>query len=82
MPEVGNCYRFGIGVDKNKRKSCERYFSTAESGDSYGRNNLDSSCGKDLSDLNDDEKVFRRHLKSAKRGNPNGQFNVEHCYEN
>ena len=78
---LGCCYQYGKGVNKDEKKAFEWYLKSAENDNSDGQNNL-GYCYKYAIGTNKDvKKAFEWYLKSAEAGNNDAQLNLGHCYE-
>jgi TPR repeat protein len=76
--EVGKCYYFGKGIDKNLNKAFEWYLKSANKGNHIAENELGNLYY--FVDKNFD-KAFEFYSKSAEGGNPDGQYNLGFCYQ-
>ncbi|RIB10228.1 hypothetical protein C2G38_2043659 [Gigaspora rosea] len=56
---LGNCYREGIGVDKDERKAFELYQKSAEMGNHLGIHNLGLCYGEGVGVEKDECKAFK-----------------------
>ncbi|CAB4444310.1 unnamed protein product [Rhizophagus irregularis] len=75
--ELGKCYFFGKGVDKNHNKAFEWYLKSANKGNHIAENELGKLYY--FIDKNFD-KTFEWYMKSAEGGNSDGQYNLGFCY--
>ena len=77
---VGLCYEYGEGVEKNLETAVEYYHKAAQQGDADAQCMLGCYYGEGTKNP-DFEKSFFWFQKSAEQGNLNAKFNLSSCYE-
>ncbi len=80
--ELGRCYDWGTGVEKNGKEAFRWYMKSAEKGHSGAQNNVGLCYENGRGVEKNGKEAFRWYMKSAERGNITAQNNVGICYEN
>ncbi|RHZ61002.1 hypothetical protein Glove_350g121 [Diversispora epigaea] len=73
-------YLYGIGVEKDLKKSYQIYSIVANEGSNIALNCMAHCYFNGFGVEKNDEKAFELYLKSAKKGNIVAQYNVSDCY--
>jgi TPR repeat protein len=82
MQNLGNCYLYGEGVEKNYNKAFELFKQSAEGGYSGGMTSLGYCYDKGIGIKIDKQKAFELYQKSADLGEIVAQYNLGIMYEN
>ena len=80
--ELGRCYEWGTGVEKNGKEAFKWYMKSAEKGHSGAQNNLGLCYANGIGAGKDESEAFKWYKKSAEQGNSDAQNNLGLCYEN
>ena len=89
MCNLGWCYNYGNGVEKNHEEAVKWYKKAAGKGDAWAMNNL-GNCYKNGKGVEKNEaeaekwykKAFPLFLQKAKEGNDTAMCNLGWCYKN
>ena len=79
--ELGRCYDWGTGVEKNGKEAFRWYMKSAEKGHSGAQNNVGLCYENGIGVEKNGKEAFKWYMKSAERGNITAQNNVGHCYQ-
>ena len=80
--ELGRCYDWGTGVEKNGKEAFRWYMESAEKGHSGAQNNVGLCYENGIGVEKNGKEAFKWYMKSAEQGNVIAQYNVGLCYEN
>jgi TPR repeat protein len=78
---LGYCYQYGIGTQKDFNKAFKLYIKSAEQGNSDAQNNLGYCYKNGIGTQIDVKKAIELYTLAAEQGNLSGQYNLGHCYE-
>ena len=79
--DLGFCYRYGEGTEKDDKLGVYWYRMAAEAGHGEAQNNL-GVCYKDgIGVEKDEEQAVFWFCKAAKQGVPAAQYNIGECYD-
>ncbi|MBO7608098.1 MAG: sel1 repeat family protein [Paludibacteraceae bacterium] len=73
---LGNCYNFGCGVDRNCEKAVELYTIAAEQGDAIAQYNLAYSYHSGEGARKDEAKAAEWYAKAAEQGLAEAQYSL------
>ena len=80
--ELGRCYQWGTGVEKNGKEAFRWYMKSVEQGNSAAQCNAGYCYENGIGVGRDEVEAFRWYMKSAEQGDVTAQFNVGICYGN
>ena len=76
MISLGNCYRWGFGVEESKQLSFEWFQNSANKGDAEGLNWL-GFCFEEGIGVEKNLSIAKQYFQeSANKGSANGMFNL------
>ena len=78
--ELGRCYYWGTGVEKNVKEAFRWYMKSAKQGNVTAQNNVGHCYEKGIGVEKNVKEAFRWYMKSAEKGHSDAQCNVGHCY--
>lgn len=79
---LGVCYRYGTGVEKDEEEAVRLYRLAAEQGDACAQCNLGYCYDEGIWVEKDEEEAVKWYRLSAEQGYARGQCNLGYCYEN
>ena len=79
--ELGRCYDWGTGVEKNGKEAFKWYMKSAEKGHSGAQNNIGICYERGTGVEKDEAEAFKWYMKSTGQGNVAAQNNVGLCYQ-
>ncbi|GES92221.1 Sel1-like repeat protein [Rhizophagus clarus] len=80
--EIGYCYQYGIGIEKDEKKAFECYLKAANEGNIHAQYNLGICHQNGIGVSKDDEKAFEWYFKSAEGELSIAQSVLGNCYQN
>ncbi|CAB4397289.1 unnamed protein product [Rhizophagus irregularis] len=79
---LGYCYQYGIGIEKDDIEAFKYYLKAAKGGSSDAENNLGDCYKNGIGISKDENKAFEWYAKAAKGGNSDAENNLSICYIN
>ena len=79
--ELGDCYNYGEGTEKDSEKAFEWYLKAAKQGHSDAQYELGECYRFGFGTEENPEKAFEWCMKAAKQDNSNAQYEVGLCYK-
>ncbi|GBB90794.1 hypothetical protein RclHR1_01790001 [Rhizophagus clarus] len=82
LNNLGYCYQYGIGKNKDEFKAFEFYLKSAVGGNLSAQNNLGYCYQNGIGITKNEKKAFEWYLKAANEGDLHAQYNLGNCYQN
>ncbi|CAB5350633.1 unnamed protein product [Rhizophagus irregularis] len=79
---LGNCYQYGIGTDKDEKQAFAWYLKAAQSGYTQAQYDLAICYKNGLGTEKDEKQAFEWYLKAAENGDARAQNDLAICYQN
>ncbi|RIA88464.1 hypothetical protein C1645_826327 [Glomus cerebriforme] len=80
--DLGYCYQYGIGVEKDEIKAFEKYKEAAEKGHIRSINKLGYCYNYGIGTEKNEIKAFELFKEATEKGNIDSIYNLGYCYEN